>query len=89
VTGRFSVVCECDDKNCIEQIDVAADSYDQVREDATTFIVCPGHEAPKVETVDVVNPGTWCPEAQGRTNSDRGGRPTHAPDPSSRPAGIV
>jgi hypothetical protein len=56
VTGRFSVVCECDDKTCIEQIEVAADIYEQLREDATTFIVCPGHEAPKVETVDVVDP---------------------------------
>ena len=56
VTGHFSVVCECDDKACIEQIKVAADIYEQVREDATLFIVCPGHEAPKVETVDVVNP---------------------------------
>jgi hypothetical protein len=25
-----------------------------VRDDPTLFIVCPGHEAPRVETVDVV-----------------------------------
>ena len=55
VTGHFSIVCECDDKACFDQIQVAADIYEQVREDATLFIICPGHEAPRVETVDVVN----------------------------------
>lgn len=54
VSGQFSIVCECDDQNCIDQIGVASDIYEQVREDATLFIVRSGHEAPKVETVDVV-----------------------------------
>jgi hypothetical protein len=55
LTDHFSIVCECDDEACIEQIEVAANMYEQVREDATLFVVRPGHEAPKVETVDVVS----------------------------------
>jgi hypothetical protein len=53
-TGQFSVVCECDDASCIEQIVIADDIYEQVRDDPTLFVVCRGHEAPRVETVDVV-----------------------------------
>ena len=53
-TGQFSVVCECDDTSCIEQIVIADDIYEQVRDDPTLFVVCPGHESPRVETVDVV-----------------------------------
>jgi hypothetical protein len=52
VTSNFSIVCECDDETCVEQIVVAAESYEEVRADPTLFFVRPGHEAPKVETVD-------------------------------------
>ena len=55
LTGQFSIVCECDDQGCIDQIGVDTDVYEHVREDATLFIVRPGHEAPKVETVDVIH----------------------------------
>ena len=53
-TGQFSVVCECDDASCIEQIVITDDIYEQVRDDPTLFVVRPGHEAPKVETGDVI-----------------------------------
>jgi hypothetical protein len=53
-TGHFSIVCECDEAQCIEQIAIEDSVYEQVRDDPTLFVVCPGHETPKVETVDVV-----------------------------------
>jgi hypothetical protein len=55
-TGQFTVVCECDQQTCIEQLVVEDEIYEQVRDDPTLFIVSPGHESPKVETVDVVKP---------------------------------
>ena len=40
-TGQFSVVCECDDTSCIEQIVIEDDIYEQVRDD-------PGHHPENV-----------------------------------------
>ena len=50
-SGRMTIVCECGDNTCIEQIDVSPDEYERLRADPTLFAIKPGHEAPDVETV--------------------------------------
>ena len=39
--GHF--ICECGDPACTERIEVPVREYERVREDATTFVVEPGH----------------------------------------------
>ena len=51
VTGDFAVVCECGDLQCTEQIGVPRAVYERARQNASWFIVAPGHEAPDVEHV--------------------------------------
>ena len=51
LTGTVSVVCECGNQSCIEQIELALAEYERVRADSTWFAVKPGHEIPDVEHV--------------------------------------
>jgi hypothetical protein len=51
VAGDFSVVCECGDLGCMEQIRVARDVYEHARASSHRFIVKPGHEMDDVEDV--------------------------------------
>lgn len=44
-------VCECADADCMNRIDATLDEYEAVREDATAFLVCPGHADERVEAV--------------------------------------
>ena len=44
-------VCECADANCQHRLEVPLDTYENVRRDATTFIVAEGHEEPGFERV--------------------------------------
>jgi len=44
-------VCECGDPTCTEHIRVPLAEYEEVREDATTFVVQPGHVKGPVERV--------------------------------------
>ena len=37
-------VCECGDESCFEQVELAKDEYERVREDPARFFVSPGHE---------------------------------------------
>jgi hypothetical protein len=39
--GHF--ICECGDPSCTERIEVPVREYERVREDATKFVVEPGH----------------------------------------------
>ena len=55
VAGRMSLVCECGDQTCIDQIHLTADEYRRLRADATLFAIRPTHEIPDVE--DVVERG--------------------------------
>ena len=50
--GMLHIVCECGNRDCVEQLAVTPDEYEQVRKDPTHFIVKRGHEIP--DTVDVV-----------------------------------
>jgi hypothetical protein len=44
-------VCECADPTCTKRLTVDLDEYEQVREEATHFLVSPGHEVSSVERV--------------------------------------
>jgi len=44
-------LCECADPDCAHLITADLDDYDEVRADATHFIVAEGHEAPGIERV--------------------------------------
>jgi hypothetical protein len=46
-----TIVCECGDGSCVDQINVSLDRYESVRADATLFFVRPGHEDDQVEDV--------------------------------------
>jgi hypothetical protein len=55
VSGTMTLVCECGDTSCIEQIELTPAEYDELRSDPTLFAIRPGHEIPDVE--DVVERG--------------------------------
>jgi hypothetical protein len=42
-------MCECADATCAERLEVPLDEYEEVREDATTFLLKPDHIRPDVE----------------------------------------
>ena len=51
VTSTFTVVCECGDQSCIEQLPIDVRDYERVRADPRLFIVHPGHAAGETEEV--------------------------------------
>jgi len=51
ITETMTVVCECGDGACAEQIELSVDDYERVRSDPTLFVIRPGHEIPDVEDV--------------------------------------
>jgi len=44
-------VCECADPNCTDRVEATLDEYEEVRADATTFILTPGHVQEDIERV--------------------------------------
>jgi hypothetical protein len=52
-----SFVCECAQPTCTERVDVTLDEYERVREDGATFLLVPGHEDGRVESVVDVEDG--------------------------------
>jgi hypothetical protein len=44
-------VCECADHACHHRVEVPLDTYEEVRENPTRFIVADGHEEPGFERV--------------------------------------
>ena len=50
-TGTMSVVCECGQTACMEQIELTLDEYRDLRADPTHFAVKPGHEIADVERI--------------------------------------
>jgi hypothetical protein len=51
VTESMTIVCECGDVNCLEQIELTVPAYEHVRTDPTRFVIRPGHEIADVEDV--------------------------------------
>jgi hypothetical protein len=49
--NTMTVVCECADLACAQQLVVRLDDYERIRADATLFIIAPEHEQPDVERV--------------------------------------
>jgi hypothetical protein len=47
----LSLVCECGDPACVQQITMRRAEYEEVRAEPTHFAVYPGHEIPDVEEV--------------------------------------
>jgi hypothetical protein len=48
---RTLFVCECADPGCHHRVEVPLDTYEEVRENPTRFIVAEGHEEPTFERV--------------------------------------
>jgi len=44
-------MCECADPACAERLEVPLDEYEEVRDDATTFVLDPDHIRPDVEKI--------------------------------------
>jgi hypothetical protein len=51
VAPSLTIVCECGDLSCIEQIELSVDEYERLRANATWFAVKAGHEREDVEDV--------------------------------------
>ncbi len=51
VSSSMTIVCECGEETCIEQIELSQDEYAAVRADPITFVVKPEHAFPDVEDV--------------------------------------
>jgi len=51
LTDTMTVVCECGDAACAEQIQLELSTYERVRAEPTHFVVLPGHVVPDVESV--------------------------------------
>jgi hypothetical protein len=55
-------VCECSDVNCVHRIEAQLEDYEAVREEATHFLLAPGHEAAGLERVVHRRRGYWVVE---------------------------
>ena len=51
ITESMTIVCECGDGVCIEQIELPVAEYERIRADSTLFVIRPGHEIPDAEDV--------------------------------------
>jgi hypothetical protein len=60
-------VCECSDPECAHRVTAGLDDYERVREEATQFLLAPGHETPTVEHVIERAPGFQIVQKFGST----------------------
>jgi hypothetical protein len=44
-------VCECADPHCSNHVTALLDDYEDIRAEATRFLLAPGHDEPRVERV--------------------------------------
>jgi hypothetical protein len=44
-------VCECADVHCAHRITADLEDYEEVRSEATQFIIAPGHDEPAIERI--------------------------------------
>ena len=58
-TNTMRIVCECGVTSCTVDIEITPEAYRHVREDATLFLVRPGHDLPEAETVIDKTDGYW------------------------------
>lgn len=55
----MTILCECGQMACRDQLVLARDDYARTREDPTLFILRPGHESPETEEVVVKQAQFW------------------------------
>lgn len=48
---EITVVCECSDASCVDQLRLSFAAYEDVRRDGKQFLVAPGHEGDFEEVV--------------------------------------
>ena len=51
LTDTMTIVCECGDATCAQQIELSPSDYERVRAESALFVIVPGHEIPNVEDV--------------------------------------
>jgi hypothetical protein len=51
ITDDFKVFCECGNVECMEQITVSQERYEQTRRNPAHFLLKPGHEALETERI--------------------------------------
>ncbi|MFL5962614.1 MAG: hypothetical protein ACJ757_06950 [Gaiellaceae bacterium] len=44
-------ICECADPHCAHRVTAELEDYEEVRSEATRFLLAPGHHEPKVERI--------------------------------------
>jgi hypothetical protein len=44
-------VCECSDPTCARRLTAGLDEYEEVRSEATRFLLAPGHVEPEIEHI--------------------------------------
>lgn len=44
-------VCECADQTCTTRVEATLEEYERVRDDGATFLLVPGHEDDRIESV--------------------------------------
>lgn len=78
LTGAMTVICECGDLDCSQQLEVDLPTYERVRAEAALFVVAPGHEASDVEdvverheTFEIVRKHPGTPERIARASNPR------------------
>ena len=55
----MTVLCECGDRACRDQIVIAQEQYVRVREDSALFILRPGHDVSATEEIQSKNLEFW------------------------------
>jgi hypothetical protein len=76
----MTILCECGSGTCREHLVIAREEYARVREEATLFILRPGHDEPGAETVVSKNLEFWIV----RKHAGLPARIALATDPSSK-----
>jgi len=55
----MTILCECGDRRCLDQVVIAQEEYARVRADSTSFILRPGHDIDATEKVVSKNVEFW------------------------------
>jgi hypothetical protein len=50
-SGTMTVICECGNSGCAEQLEVGVADYERIRSDARLYLIAHGHDFPEVEQV--------------------------------------
>jgi hypothetical protein len=65
-SDEMEFVCECADPSCQHRLELALDEYEEVRGEATHFLVANGHDVPRYERVVKHEPGYAIVQKVGR-----------------------